>query len=133
MQFNVHSFKAENINLEILPPFEGEDQAKKTFNLTFQTIPHENLKNYFCVLFLIEVLHEGEFKISVKYSAWFLTSEDFNEEFLNSEFALVNAPAIAYPFLRSFISNLTLNAGYHPVILPTVNFVKLYQDQKVNK
>lgn len=130
MQFNLQSFKAEKIELEILPKLDIQSEAKKTFNLNYHILLHKELKNYFCVVFNLDLIHEGEFKISIKYSAWFLTSEDFNEEFLKSEFAQVNAPAIAYPFLRSFISNLTLNAGYHPVILPTVNFVKLYEDKK---
>jgi preprotein translocase subunit SecB len=34
-----------------------------------------------------------------------------------------NAPAIAFPYLRSFISTLTLNAGYILAVLLSINFV----------
>lgn len=130
MQFNLQSFKAEKIELEILPKLGTQSEAKKTFNLNYHILLHKQLKNYFCLVFNLDLIHEGDFKISVKYSSWFLTSEDINDEFLTGQFAQVNAPAIAYPFLRSFISTITLNAGYHIVLLPTVNFVKLYEDKK---
>ena len=36
----------------------------------------------------------------------------------------INAPAIAFPYLRSFLSILTMQAGYPPVMIPSVNFVE---------
>lgn len=48
-----------------------------------------------------------------------------NNDFIKSPFLKVNASAIPFPYIRSFVSNLTLQAGYAPVILPSVNFVAL--------
>lgn len=47
------------------------------------------------------------------------------DEFKRSTFPTVNAPAIAFPYLRSFLSILTMQAGFRPVMLPSVNFVEL--------
>ena len=41
-----------------------------------------------------------------------------------------NAPAIAFPYVRVFISNITLNAGYNPIVLPSFNFIKLAEENK---
>jgi len=54
----------------------------------------------------------------------FETDEEITEEFKNSHFPKINAPAIAYPYLRAYVSNLTLQSGVTPVMLPTINFVK---------
>lgn len=40
-------------------------------------------------------------------------------------FAKANAPAIIFPTLRAWISNITLSAGYPPIMLPLVNFNKV--------
>ena len=47
------------------------------------------------------------------------------EDFKLSSFPKINAPAIAFPYLRAFVSNLTLQSGLEPVILPSINFVQL--------
>ncbi|MRJ09339.1 preprotein translocase subunit SecB [Ornithobacterium rhinotracheale] len=54
--------------------------------------------------------------------------EDITEEFKLSSFPKINAPAIAFPYLRAFISNLTLQSGFPPIILPSINFVKMAED-----
>lgn len=37
-------------------------------------------------------------------------------------FVAISAPSIVYPFLRAFISNMLVQTGMNPIILPTVNF-----------
>ena len=58
------------------------------------------------------------------FGAVFGTSEPIDEDFKESDFVKINSPAIAFPYLRSFISTLTLNAGLPPLILPAYNFTK---------
>ncbi len=70
------------------------------------------------------------FSLSIEYIAYFETDEDIGDDFKDSHFPLVNAPAIAYPFLRSFISTLTVNAGYEAILIPTVNFQALASQKK---
>ena len=54
----------------------------------------------------------------------FITDEEITEDFKISHFPKINAPAIAYPYLRAFVSNLTLQSGVDPAMLPTINFIK---------
>ena len=53
-----------------------------------------------------------------------------DEDFFNEAFARINAPAIAYPFLRAYIANLFVASGYDALMLPTVNFQALAE--KIN-
>lgn len=52
-----------------------------------------------------------------------------DEAFKASSFPKVNAPAIAFPYLRSLISTITLQAGLGPVILPSINFNRLIEEK----
>ena len=79
----------------------------------------------------IDRILENNFKQSVGDAEWldmrvfFNTSDKINQKFKDSKFIIINAPAIAFPFMRSFVATVTLNAGYSPAILPSVNFLEL--------
>ena len=64
------------------------------------------------------------FDLEIEFVAVFGTSEIIDESFKESIFVKSSSPAIAFPYLRSFISTLTLNAGLPPFILPAYNFTK---------
>lgn len=64
------------------------------------------------------------------FIARFLSIKPLTQEFKDSNFPKVNAPAIAYPFIRAFVNNFFINAGYDPVLLPTYNFTKSVQEIK---
>ncbi|MRA09683.1 hypothetical protein F4T81_03520 [Acinetobacter nosocomialis] len=66
--------------------------------------------------------------LKIDFISRFTSKTPITEEFKKSNFPKVNAPAIAYPFMRSFINNFFINAGYDPVLLPTYNFTKSIQD-----
>lgn len=85
----------------------------------------------FAIYFEISLPVENNL-LSIKYIATFTTSKDVDDEFKKSHFPSVNAPAIAYPYLRTFVSQFLLLSGYNPQILPTINFVNM-QDEKVTK
>lgn len=53
-----------------------------------------------------------------------------DDSFKASSFPKVNAPAIAFPYLRALISTITLQAGLGPVMLPSINFNKLAEENK---
>lgn len=98
--------------------FEDKDVAKFSLEVKF-------CDNCFYVLFVMDTLTEDEKFIHVKYESKFITDSPIDHEFKQGDFPYVNAPAIAYPFLRAFVSNLTLNAGYVVLMLPSVNFSAL--------
>lgn len=75
---------------------------------------------------------ENDFLINIQSSAFFEVDNPFDEEFKKSSFVRISAPAIAFPYLRAFVSNLTLNAGINPIILPSYNFVKMAEEVQGN-
>lgn len=82
----------------------------------------------FLINFKIEIVdsnNDGEFLLD--FLARFGTSEIIDSAFQDSHFPKVNAPAIAYPFLRSCVNHFFVNLGYNSVLLPTYNFTKSTQ------
>ncbi len=83
----------------------------------------------FAIYFKIS-LPAGNNLLSIEYIATFTTSKNVDDKFKKSHFPSVNAPAIAYPYLRAFVSQFLLLSGYKPQILPTLNFVKIQEQNK---
>ena len=105
-------------------PFENAARGMEP-NLSFGVGYNESEPSSFLVSFEVILQIPEGYSLEVTYIAAFETDKPIDETFRESPFPIVNAPAIAYPYLRSFISNLTLSAGYAPVILPTINFQAL--------
>lgn len=84
----------------------------------------------FFVIFHLSLKTAEDMVLKVVFSSEFKTDSVIDSAFKRGDFPYVNAPAIAYPFLRAFVSNLTLNAGHSPVVLPAVNFVALKDEIK---
>lgn len=97
----------DNFNLKYTSAFAVEDDQK------------------FVVKFDVKLTSEKGVAMSLEYAGLFETTDEITEEFRGSHFATVNAPAIVFPYLRSFVTTFTVNAGLDPVILPTINFQAL--------
>lgn len=80
---------------------------------------HDNL-----ISFPMEVLIENEEKtlrIQVGILGVFESDVDITKE---KSFIEVNAPAIIFPYIRAYVSNLTSMSGIQPILLPTYNMTK---------
>lgn len=76
-----------------------------------------------------KVMFKGNFEnslfdLNLQFVTVFGTEEAIDEEFKSSELVRVNSLAIAFPFMRSFISTFTINSGIPSFILPAYNFSK---------
>lgn len=132
MQISIYRFQV--LSLEINSDNEIISEAeKKSFKLGYDVQYDDEREDVFSIIFDVEILHPQELSVNLKYAAWFSTENPIGDEFKNSPFPKVNAPAIAFPFLRSFISTITLNAGFKPVMLPSINFVKLSKEKEQSK
>ncbi len=124
-KFKIASFRADNINL--ISKEVNVDNFEFGFDVGFS----EDESHTFIVKFKVRVSSSAEsYELSVGYTSFFETEEAITDDFKDSSFIKINAPAIAYPFLRSFISTLTLNAGYEPILIPTINFQELAHEKK---
>lgn len=107
-----------SVSVELAEASKPKGKAKFATKVEFED-------NSFFVVFKLELTTDDDEEIKVVYRSRFETDSDIDEKFKRSSFPYVNAPAIAYPYLRAYISNLTLNSGYSPIMLPSVNFVAL--------
>ncbi len=103
-------------------------EAEVGLGFTTQFMFSKEQSNTFIVSFSIEVPLDDETVMELSYEAKFESDQEMSEEFQKSPFVGVNAPAIAYPYMRAYISTFCALSGFEPVILPTVNFQALYND-----
>jgi preprotein translocase subunit SecB len=106
--------------------YDGDEDFTISFGNGYSD---DDLKS-FIVKFDISVKSGHGYKFDLEYIAEFGTDDEISDDFISSHFPVVNAPAIAYPFMRSFVSTVTLNAGYEPVILPTINFQAMLKQRE---
>lgn len=103
------------------------------YNAIFPETSEED-KNDFLIHFKLDIKaplleeNEDDGVLKVDFIARFSSKEPITQEFKDSNFPRVNAPAIAYPFIRAFVNNFFINSGYNPVLLPTYNFTKSIQE-----
>ncbi|HAS8235715.1 protein-export chaperone SecB [Vibrio vulnificus] len=126
MNLQLVSTKVTQLNLTKIIDYDDD----KELSFKFANAYSKESPNTFQVIFEMSLSIEGNVKLDIKYVALFEGDDEFDEEFQQSAFPRVNAPAIAYPFLRAFIGTFLLNGGYEPIMLPSVNFSALYKSEK---
>lgn len=121
--------KAEKLSLV---QSASQDLEENDLSFKFTNAYSSESTDTFQVIFEMSLLlaEDRNAQLDIEYVALFKASEEIDEDFKQSPFPQVNAPAIAYPFLRSFIGTFLLNAGYEPIMLPSVNFQALYNESR---
>lgn len=92
--------------------------------------------NKVIILIKLKLVVEEDIGMMVDFAAAFNVTDDdvldfeVDDEVLKNTFIQVNAPAIAYPFLRAYVSTISVNSGYEQVLLPPVNFQAIFDKKK---
>ena len=124
MKIQLKNWKIANLSMSLLD--ERTKRDNDSFDLesgNFFSDDEEN--NTFGVAFKLNI-NDRSFDLIIEALFNFeIVDEKITEDFKLSSFPKINAPAIAFPYLRAFVSNLTLQSGLEPVILPSINFVQL--------
>ncbi|SHJ57297.1 preprotein translocase subunit SecB [Tangfeifania diversioriginum] len=108
------STKAQSIDISIQP--QGlVNESEKTFELEL----------------FVNIESKDGLKISIKLIGTFEFKEVVKNENLSNYF-FVNAPAIIFPYLRSYISALTALSGSKTIILPPMNMSSLGKQLEEN-
>mgnify|MGYP000612872858 CR=1 FL=1 len=98
-----------------------DSQEKGSFVKSNVTVKIGDIKNRKADEFAIQISMVGVFE---RLGSTPLTSEEFKN---------INAPAIVYPYIRQLVRTITLDASMNPVLLPVMNFQKLYISKQENK
>lgn len=121
MNIQLKSWEVKKLNIETT---KDNQDAKQTFRFSCGNGLSESNRNEFFIGFKV-MLTDPKFNLTMEMHFSFETDEPLTEEFKNRSFLKINAPAIAFPYLRSYISTLTMQSGFGAVVLPSVNFVKI--------
>lgn len=128
-QFGFESFRLVSLSFTINSDFEQEkaikmnpeiavanmyDKQNKILNVRVKVSMNEGN-----MPFSFEVVGEGRFVFKMK-----------PDEQTLKRVEKINGPAIIYPYVRETIADLTRRAGYPPLHLPPVNFVRLAEEEK---
>ncbi|RYE91298.1 MAG: hypothetical protein EOO37_00695 [Cytophagaceae bacterium] len=73
----------------------------------------------------------GSFEARVHQVGNFVFNREIQEAEL-SQYFLVNAPAILFPFVRSYVSALTALSGYSTITIPAMNLLSMREQLKEN-
>lgn len=125
--FKFKTFFIAESNIQISPETKGE-----TIDISIDPkgIISEQDKS-FEVQLLIQLNSEDGLKVSVKMIGYFEFKDVINSDNLSNYF-YVNAPAILFPYLRSYISALTALSGCRTIIIPPMNIMNLGKELERN-
>ena len=117
---SVFNFKQsyDEINITINPSGKLFKKDKK-FELSLEVIVFDKSNN-------------NEELIQILCTSTFLFSEDVEDKNSISSYFLINAPAIAFPYIRAYLSSLTVQSGKQALVLPTFNLSALADNLKEN-
>jgi preprotein translocase subunit SecB len=111
--------------------FETYEGNEEHLGFKYDLGMDENSKRLVRLVFDLNAKHQrNEIAYEVVFEGFFEFEEPLPDDFLASETALINLPAIVYPMLRSFVATFLLSAGHDPFYLPIVNFEQLVEENK---
>lgn len=110
--------------------FNRAEIDEDDFGFEFSPAFTEEPGDTFIIRFTVNFKSKEHYHFKLVYVAEFKTDKIIERDFIDGPFPAVNAPAIAFPFLRAFISMFTLNAGFDAVMLPSINFQAAYNARK---
>jgi hypothetical protein len=108
-------FKFENFKVT---HFQFNEPAKDILDLNISLIPSG-----------LYFKSKGVFEVCIDFTADFEEGTDYDNI---PDYFYLNSIAIVYPYLRAFISNLTLQANHQPLVLPVLNLTGLEKPLKEN-
>lgn len=117
IQFRLINTLVRNLHCHELPVGEVTQDT-----LNYSPIFNPSRPREFAVLFELKVPLASASQLELDFLAIFATIEDITEEFRQSHFPRINAPAVAYPYIRAFVSQFAVLAGFDPITLPIRNF-----------
>jgi len=125
-----HGFNVTNVVFERPLGFNNGE-----FSINIEHLAQVNAedKSYFQAIFIVTLTDkDSKFNLQVKATADFQVIGEVPQEIYDS-FVNVNAPAIAYPYLRAFVSNLVMQAGMNPIIIPPLNFMQPQNKKEIQE
>ena len=107
---------------------DGDNDFELSFVPSGIVFPSENR---FELEIIFEAIDKNEL-VEVKVISHSLFKYSNIPDVTNSKFLTENASAIVFPYIRAYISTLTVQSGITPIILPTLNLTGMGETLKKN-
>ena len=128
MQFKLKETKIIKLLLIYNDNSNEQDVLEDSFDYVAKKIDDSS----FNIIFSFKCKHKEDINVRLEYQATFEADSTLPESLEGNKFIYINAPAIAYPFLRAAIANIFLQSGYSPMMLSSINFQRL-GNKKIEK
>ena len=128
MQFKLKETKIIKLLLISNDKSNEQDVLEDSFDYVAKKIDDSS----FNIIFSFKCKHKEDIIVRLEYQATFEADSTLPESLEGNKFIYINAPAIAYPFLRAAIANIFLQSGYSPMMLSSINFQRL-GNKKIEK
>lgn len=127
IKFDKIIFSKLHLNTDNIEGDQYVDQPQWKTNLNIHTDFIESKK--FRITFSLNLTSENNAsELNLTAVSFFSTNQEITKEFQESQLVIISAPAIAFPYIRTFVSNVTLNSWQNPILLPMLNFVSMAQN-----
>jgi preprotein translocase subunit SecB len=101
---------------------DPKDTGPYTINVNLESQVNDLNQNLIRAIFIIDITDDKQFVTAqVKAMGVFEIVGDVNDA-LRQNFYNISAPSIVFPYCRAFVSNLFLQSGLNPIIIPPFNF-----------
>ncbi len=120
-KLSFHGVDILNVNFNAIAPREGE--LKIDVKCEPKVFYPVDSKKTFKIIMDVELVAESHFNLSIEAVGTFELDEEIDEN-MKKVFVNSNAPAIMFPYVRSFISTITANMGHvvGTLVIPTQFF-----------
>lgn len=123
--FNVKNIVLAESSFYRLPKLSFGEEVNNVFDINVEVAIDGKIITVYETVALIQKFQDVEqFKFIVKMIGVFeCTGESQITDF--DEFGKINGAAIIFPYIREYVTNISLRAGIGTIILPPINFTKM--------
>lgn len=115
-RFRMQGYLITNTSIRLTGNEIGEDME---FGIAPEGVFNEAGKTFLLTLNVVAKDKEQNLDLSLTIKGMFEYDTDDMNELI--PYISMNAPAIMFPYIRAYISNITALGGTQPIILPTLN------------
>lgn len=115
-RFRMQGYLITNTSIRLTGNEIGEDME---FGIAPEGVFNEAEKTFLLTLNVVAKDKDQNLDLSLTIKGMFEYDTDDMNELI--PYISMNAPAIMFPYIRAYISNITALGGTQPIILPTLN------------
>ncbi|CAB5566685.1 hypothetical protein AB7V66_20540 [Providencia rettgeri] len=124
MEIKLTKKKVDNLTMRSILPDETEQDQQFHIKIGCTVYGNANNKNIVRIRYPVIVSVKDKATLSMDYDFYFTLSEELTEDFNTSIVTRQTAPALAYPYIKSYVENFLSISGYGDIDLPFLDFIK---------